>query len=228
MKFVTYRDKLFIVDEGVLEPKKDAFLFYEHMIANEGDIALDLGTGTGFYAIMLADKYKKVVATDINKRAVRNARKNVIINDVEDKVELLQGDMFEPLEDKKFDLIVSSLPQMPVPEWKVKEGLISIADDGGLNGRGLVDRFVRGVKSYLNRNGKVYLYHFEFLDTQRTLRMLEEEGLDASIAAQLEFPPGRLTSERIDHLKSLGYNLNCDKTKGYVIKVDIVTAIKKD
>jgi len=228
MKFVTYKNKIFLVDDGVLEPKKDAFFFYEHIVASKNDVVLDIGTGTGFYAIMIADKVKHVVSTDIDIRAVKNACKNVVLNGLEDKVEVLHGDMFEPVKGKKFDMVVCSLPQMPTPEWKIKEKIKSLADDGGIDGRELINRFIKSLKRYLDKNGRAYLFHFDFLDANKTIKMFKEEGLAASVIASLECPPGRLTSERICHLNNLGFKLNRDvKTGDYTVKIDVIRALRK-
>jgi release factor glutamine methyltransferase len=227
MKLVTYEDKVFLVDEGILEPKKDVFLFYGCIETKIDDFVLDLGTGTGFFAIMLANRVAKVYAIDIDERAIRNARKNVFINDVEDKVMVLQGDMFEPVGSMRFDLIVCTLPQMPTPEWKLKEKIVSIADDGGLTGRELIDRFVINVKDHLNASGRVYLFHFSFLDTNKTIEMFEEKGLRASVSATIEIPIGRLTSERIKHIKKLGYRLDYDaQMESYMTKINVVVAVR--
>lgn len=57
--------------------------------------------------------------------------------------------------------------------------------------------------------------------------MLESKGLKASISAQFELEPGRLTSERIRYIKNLGYKLDFNnKTKKYKIKIDVINAIK--
>lgn len=227
MKLVTYEDKIFVVDDGVLEPAGYLFPFCKHIVAKKNDIVLDLGTGTGFLAIVVAHKVRKVVATDIDGKAFRNARKNVVLNGLENKVEVLQGDMFQPVADRKFDLIISTLPQMPTPEWKIKRDLVNIADDGGPTGRELIDQFSREVNNYLNEKGRVCMFHFNFLDSGKTIKLLKENGLEASVSASWEIPAGRFTLERIQHIESLGHKLVYDrKTGNYKIKIDVIAGVK--
>ena len=76
---------------------------------------LDLGTGSGFQAMLAAKHSKQVLATDLNPRAVEIADFNARLNDL-DNMECKAGDLFEPAEDRKFDLIVSNPPFIISPE----------------------------------------------------------------------------------------------------------------
>ena len=55
--------------------------------------ALDMGTGTGVGAVFLARRGWRVAAVDLNPEAVRCARINVLLNRLEDRVEVRQGDV---------------------------------------------------------------------------------------------------------------------------------------
>ncbi len=67
--------------------------------------ALDLGTGCGVQALHLAAHADRVVATDVNARALRIARFNAALNQVDDVVEVRDGSFFEPVRGERFDLI---------------------------------------------------------------------------------------------------------------------------
>ena len=71
---------------------------------------LDLGTGSGICAIVAAKRARSVVATDINPAAARCARINALINGVENRIEIRTGDLFEPVSDSSFDLILFNPP----------------------------------------------------------------------------------------------------------------------
>ncbi len=71
--------------------------------------ALDLGCGAGVIALLFAPSCDRVVATDINPRAIEIARVNAAINDVSN-VEFRIGDLFAPLAGETFDLVVSQPP----------------------------------------------------------------------------------------------------------------------
>ncbi len=60
-------------------------------LAKKGEIIVDMFAGIGYFSIFLAKK-AKVYAIDINPKALEYLRKNVWLNKVEDKVEILEGD----------------------------------------------------------------------------------------------------------------------------------------
>lgn len=104
----------FYVDENVLIPQPDTEILVEAAIkiAKEKMQILDLCTGSGCIGIALA-KYLKnaqITLADISKKALEVARKNAIHHQVEDKIELIESNLFENLENKKFDLIISNPP----------------------------------------------------------------------------------------------------------------------
>ena len=73
------------------------------------DSTLDLGCGCGIQALFAARHSKHVVATDVSERALRYTRFNAMLNDL-DNVECIEGSLFEPVADRRFDLIVSNPP----------------------------------------------------------------------------------------------------------------------
>lgn len=76
---------------------------------------LDLGTGNGFQAFLATQHSERVVATDRNPRAVGMATFNVRLNEL-DTVECREGDLFDPVADETFDLIVSNPPFIVSPD----------------------------------------------------------------------------------------------------------------
>ena len=74
---------------------------------------LDLGTGSGVGAVFAAQWAGQVVAVDVNPAAVRCARINVLLHGVEDRVDVLQGDLFEPVAGERFDVILFNPPYFP-------------------------------------------------------------------------------------------------------------------
>jgi hypothetical protein len=70
--------------------------------------ALDLGTGSGVQALHLSRHALDVVATDLSERCIALARLTTGLNDV--TVDLRTGDLFAPVEDETFDLVVSNPP----------------------------------------------------------------------------------------------------------------------
>jgi len=79
-----------------------------------GQTLLDLGTGSGVLAVLAAKRGYRVTATDISERAIALAALTADLNDVE--VELIQGDLFEPVRGRRFDAVISNPPFVITPE----------------------------------------------------------------------------------------------------------------
>ncbi|MEP6660297.1 MAG: methyltransferase [Acidimicrobiales bacterium] len=77
--------------------------------------ALDLGTGCGIQALLLARHCEQVVATDISPRALAFAAFNAAMNGV-GNIEFREGSLLEPVTGEQFDLIVSNPPYVISPE----------------------------------------------------------------------------------------------------------------
>ena len=75
---------------------------------------LDLGCGYGFLGIALAKAFPKneFFLTDINELAIRLTRENCKSNGVQDNTKIFQGNLYDPLDDLQFDIIVTNPPLM--------------------------------------------------------------------------------------------------------------------
>lgn len=78
------------------------------------DAALDLGCGCGYLACRMAAGARRVVATDINPRAVELSRFNATLNGL-DGIECREGSLFEPVANEAFDLIACNPPYVIAP-----------------------------------------------------------------------------------------------------------------
>jgi methylase of polypeptide subunit release factors len=77
--------------------------------------ALDLGTGCGVQALLLARHCDTVDATDVNPRALAFARFNAALNGI-GNVRCLEGSWFEPVEGERYDTIASNPPYVISPD----------------------------------------------------------------------------------------------------------------
>lgn len=75
--------------------------------------ALDLGTGCGIQTIHLADHADRIVATDLNPRALDLARITLGLNRIE--ADLRLGSLYEPVAGQAFDLVVTNPPYVMSP-----------------------------------------------------------------------------------------------------------------
>jgi carbamoyltransferase len=77
---------------------------------------LDLCTGTGIAGLIAASKYaRQATLVDIAERSVRFALFNVALNGLRN-VRVLQGDVYAPLGDERFDVVVAHPPYVPALE----------------------------------------------------------------------------------------------------------------
>lgn len=86
-------------------------LLIESMVLPEKGCVLDIGCGYGAVGITAAklNPSLHLVMTDVNARAVRLAKKNVGLNRVTN-IEVLYGFLYEPVQDMKFNSILSNPP----------------------------------------------------------------------------------------------------------------------
>lgn len=226
-KLMFYRGCTFWLSPSVMEPKYESFFFVENIKVNNNQRILDLGTGTGFLAILLAPSAKEVVATDVNPKAASCARTNVFLNNMNDKITVLEGDLFEPVKGNKFDLIVTNPPQMPTPECKKRNwDSQSLADDGGPDGRIIVDHILRDVNDYLEYGGRFFMIHMGTIELKKTIDMLEEAGLKTRIEAEIKCPLGKLTFERKEYIEKMGLKFELEGTTVPYQRLSVVSAVK--
>lgn len=159
----------FYVDENVLIPQPDTEILVENVIKycsvnNSKEFRiLDLCTGSGAIAVSLA-KYIpncKIVASDISSKALQVAKLNTERNQVIDKVEFVESDMFENIKTNDFDIIVSNPPYIEKavidtlsPEVQKEPHL---ALDGGDDGLDFYRIIINQSPNFLKINGKVFL-----------------------------------------------------------------------
>ncbi|MFA6527712.1 MAG: HemK/PrmC family methyltransferase, partial [Candidatus Babeliales bacterium] len=87
-------------------------------LANEPLTILDLCTGTGCIGLEIARALPSatVVGVDINPQAIALAEKNKALNAIHNTT-FVQGDLFEPVKNQHFDLIVANPPYLDEAEW---------------------------------------------------------------------------------------------------------------
>ncbi len=99
-------------------------------------------------------------------------------------MELREGDLFDPVEGEKFNLIIFNTPYLPTEEDDAAADELNAAWDGGSDGRKVIDRFLDGLTEHLEQNGRVMLVQSSLSNVEKTLTRLEELGLQASVIAR--------------------------------------------
>jgi len=151
----------FYVDERVIVPRSFiAELLREQLrpwLQAEPKTALDLCTGSGCLAVLLALTFEKVRvdAADISAGALAVAKKNIARYELGGRVRPVRSDLFAKL--KKYDLIVSNPPYVTArsmkklpAEYRHEPALALAAGDDGLD---LVRRILAQARQHLNPGG---------------------------------------------------------------------------
>ena len=158
-------DFRFYVDERVIVPRSFiAELLRERLapwLVRPARIrnALDLGTGSGCLAVLLAKTFPdtRIDATDISRAALAVARRNVTDHRLRRRIRLRNSDMFAALRDKHYDLIVSNPPYVDaaamrkLPREYRREPRLALA--GGPDGFDFVRILLRNAARYLTPHG---------------------------------------------------------------------------
>jgi len=140
--------------EDIYEPSEDTFLLMDSVSGVRDKKCLEVGTGSGMVACLLAKSGNVVTATDIEKDAVSCARKNAKLNGV--AVKFKQADMFEGIKGK-FDVILFNPPYLPTEEEDRVKGPLNKALDGGADGLAVTRQFLRTAPQFLAPDGEIFV-----------------------------------------------------------------------
>lgn len=115
----TFFGEVFMVKEGVLIPRPETELLVENAVEilkkyeNQKEIkVLEIGTGSGIISVMLALLIPniKIIAVDINEKALSLAKENAKKHGVEDKIEFILSDLYTNVNENDILMTVSNPP----------------------------------------------------------------------------------------------------------------------
>jgi ribosomal protein L3 glutamine methyltransferase len=159
----------FYVDERVIVPRSfiGELLMGDQLISDEGLIpdphgitrVLDLCTGSGCLAILAAGSFPnaRIDAVELSADALAVAGRNVEEHGLIDRIRLLKGDLFAPVKDETYDLIIANPPYVSQavvdafpPEYRAEPQMAHLSGADGLD---LSRRIVREASRHLTRTG---------------------------------------------------------------------------
>lgn len=156
----------FFVNESVLIPRPETELLAEK--ANQAlkhlsghPAALDLCCGSGVLAVSMALDVPNaaVTAVDLSADALAVAMHNA--EQLHADVHFLQGDLFSPVQDMRFDVIVSNPPYIPSEECRTLQAEVMqepmLALDGGKDGLDFYRRIAHEAADHLLPSGVLLL-----------------------------------------------------------------------
>lgn len=176
----------FYVDENVLIPQPDTEILVEEVIdisKREGKKnILDLCTGSGAIGISIANSISEcnITLSDISKDALEVAKENCIKHKVEDRVTIIQSDLFENIdENNKFDIIVSNPPYIKTDVIKTLDKEVQnepiLALDGGEDGLKIYRRIINEAYKFLEIDGYLCL-EIGYDQKDEVIKLIENIG----------------------------------------------------
>jgi len=138
--------KFEVAEDYVMSIGRSTTILGDSTIRRPSRATLDLGTGSGYHAVLAAPHSAQVVAIDRNPRAIGFARFNARINAL-NNVEAIEGDLFAPAAGRTFDLIVTN------PPFVITPGKQFIYRDSGMSGDAVVETICRTAPAHLNDGG---------------------------------------------------------------------------
>jgi HemK-related putative methylase len=184
----------FVVTPSVFNPKVPrtgeffASQIDSRLVQREWEV-LDMGTGSGVCAMFAAKHARRVVAVDINAAAVRCAGINALLNHVEHRIDVRHGDLFAPVSEERFDLILFNPPFV--------QGAPQNDRDRAWRSNDVAERFAAGLGAHLKPAGFALVLLSTFGDGQVFLEEFRKHGFDISVLAERRFVNERLTIFRL-------------------------------
>ncbi|MBV9705031.1 MAG: 50S ribosomal protein L3 N(5)-glutamine methyltransferase [Methylobacteriaceae bacterium] len=159
----------FHVDERAIIPRSFiAELLFSDLLDGDGGLiedptavasVLDLCTGSGSIAILAAEVFAnaEIHAVDLSAAALELARRNIAERGAGGRIVLFEGDLFDPVGRRRYDLILTNPPYVDekamagLPPEHRHEPAMALA--GGRDGLDLVRRILAGAPRHLTRRG---------------------------------------------------------------------------
>lgn len=177
------------VNSAVLTPRPETEVLVEAVLSRlpdpEAELSgLEIGVGSGAVSLALARERPKwkLVAVDISPAALEVAARNAARHELEDRVRLLESDLFDALPGARFDLVVANPPYVDpamesrlAPELAHEPRAALFAEAGGM---ALLSRIVREAPRYLQPGAWLAL-EFDPAQQAQLARELEAAGFES-------------------------------------------------
>ncbi|MBT8242985.1 MAG: methyltransferase [Nitrosopumilus sp.] len=150
-------------------PSEDTFFIVENIENEQGNFALDVGSGSGYLTKLLSENFSLTVGTDINFDVLKKQTyktENLICCNGSDAIKI------------KFDFIVCNLPYLATDK------IIDIATDGGEEGFEIPKKIFDSVIENMAKNGKFVFVTSSLSNYQKLIDYAQKLGLKTRIIAK--------------------------------------------
>jgi len=150
-------------------PAEDTFFLADNIEGESGNLALDIGCGSGYLTNILKNSFNLVIGTDISYYTLREQNykvDNVICCNSADALRI------------NFDLIICNLPYLATDE------IIDVATDGGKNGLELPLEIIASALEHLSNNGKFIFVTSSLSDYMGLIDFVKSKKFTAKIISK--------------------------------------------
>ena len=150
-------------------PSEDTFFIVDNIENEKGNLALDVGSGSGYLTKLLSKNFSFVVGTDINYNVLRQQTyktENIVCCNGSDALKI------------KFDFIVCNLPYLATDE------ILDVATDGGAEGFEIPKKIFDSLINNLEKNGKFVFITSSLSNHQKLIDYVQKLGLKTRIMAK--------------------------------------------
>ncbi|GAA3309293.1 hypothetical protein GCM10020295_73580 [Streptomyces cinereospinus] len=120
------------------------------------------------------------------------------------QLRIRHGNLFDPVRERKFDMILANPPYVPSPDGDARPRGAARAWDAGHDGRLVLDRICRQAPALLRPGGVLLIVHSALSGPERTLELLRGAGLKSSVIRRSRIAFGPVLRERQDWLRQRG------------------------
>ena len=150
----------------------DSAILSNFVKTKKSDMALEIGTGTGVISILVSAKQnlKKIVAFEVQEKTANLAKRNVELNNLQEKIEIVNAPIqkcFDFVKKESFDVVFSNPPYKKVDE----KTLVSVSSEKAISRHEVLlnlEELVDFSSKLLKFGGKLFLVY----DASRTAELI--------------------------------------------------------